>query len=442
MYQLPKIVSYEKIIINSDMEISDYLNFKSFNAEEISITTNSQLIIRKGSFPDMENLKKLYIQSNSLVFEEGSIVNCKRLVDFKPKADEIVDFNANAIKNIRIEKFLIESNYYLNIGSFSDCSRLEQIELAEGTVAFTAGYFINCRRLKTVKTLCKGDDCMIYQDKSYLLKKINTSNLLEIVNSSELLFVNRGTKVAYVKNPFDLYSFTSLDSYSLKFYYDVPWDKLKEVCKVSDLRYIFGKNLTPPNRNQFKCNEKGCYVYCDKIEMHEEVSTPMPTIDIKLKDSAVESDNKKIKYSESSIITQIFTETLTQKAIVVASETLDENGSIINTESTSYIIEGTYMNVEVVAQTLILIEFKENGDTTKSQISNGQLLALICGECVIAFLVAFLGLFLYRRSHDKSDSEEEYSENEMEMEDDIGHVIYSDDERIISDEEIERINVL
>ncbi|EAX98520.1 hypothetical protein TVAG_270050 [Trichomonas vaginalis G3] len=140
-----------------------------------------------------------------------------------------------------------------------------------------------------------------------------------------------------------------------------------------------------------------------------------------------------MKYSQSDIMTQIFTATLTQKEVVVLTETI-ENGTVTDTESTSYILVNTYVNIDVVAQTLVLIELIDTDDTTKSNMSPGQLLVLLCGVCVIAFIVAFLGLFLYRRSRDKSDFEE--GSSEYEMEDDIGHVIYSDEERIISDGDI------
>ncbi|KAI5529357.1 hypothetical protein TVAGG3_0321890 [Trichomonas vaginalis G3] len=224
-----------------------------------------------------------------------------------------------------------------------------------------------------------------------------------------------------------------MDSFTLQFTYDVPWEKLNVVCQIADLRYIAGNNLST-NNSQFNCKRKGCDVNCNRIEEHDPLSTPIPTIDAKLKDSVyVNEGNKKMKYSQSDIMTQIFTATLTQKEVVVLTETI-ENGTVTDTESTSYILVNTYVNIDVVAQTLVLIELIDTDDTTKSNMSPGQLLVLLCGVCVIAFIVAFLGLFLYRRSRDKSDFEE--GSSEYEMEDDIGHVIYSDEERIISDGDI------
>lgn len=152
MSYLPKFSKLDSIAIYSNSDISDLLNFKGFQAKDIFISTSSPLTIHNGTFNNMKKLNSLIIKSNKIVFKEGSVVNCKELVTFDPSSDDAVVFEANSIKNIGILEFKIQPNFQLEIGSFSKCSELENITLARGVTTFSGGYFLDCEKMRNVKT--------------------------------------------------------------------------------------------------------------------------------------------------------------------------------------------------------------------------------------------------------------------------------------------------
>ena len=81
----------------------------------------------------------------------------------------------------------------------------------------------------------------------------------------------------------------------------------------------------------------------------------------------------------------------------------------------------TLVDIKTMTYTNIWIEY--NDADTRPGLSAGKIILLCSGCVVLSFLVVMMGLYLYRRTKDNVDADDEDPSFE-EMEKDIGHVVF------------------
>ncbi|EAX95249.1 hypothetical protein TVAG_149670 [Trichomonas vaginalis G3] len=407
-----------KILMNLNSTISSF-TFNNWKIETLDLSETVVETISPEAFYNCKNLKELKLPNTLKTISENSFVG------------------------IAIESFNVSNNYSLSISSFKDCKSLSKIYLDSNFENFSIGYFIGCNIQNVILNSGSLDNYFFRNSKLYMnltQRSVSTKRSIKEINKNEeLLFVPPNDKNIILNSSYDKYAFSYVNDYSMLV--DPSTFNFDEFIKTCDNNQK-GTILTTSevknyNTSYFDCTGTECKFDCSgKLTPKRIPPIILPISSSSSSSSSVSNNNQE----SSSVVTTVFedgkvmqqskssTSTKTESAIytnsTIASVIISQDESGVASMSTTYVntIIYTYIITDTNTETIVWVAFSDDNSTTKSAVSIGKIIGLVCGAIAIVFILAFMGVYLYRRTKDDPDKADKESSDSW-LNEDIGHVV-------------------